>query len=35
MSDEYAWLLEYEEGLRATGEYTEAEIAKKVLNAVK
>ena len=35
MNDEYAWLLEYEEDLRASGEYTEEEIAKLVLDAVK
>ena len=35
MSDDYAWLIEYEEDLRACGEYTEEEIAKLVLDAVK
>ncbi len=35
MSDDYAWLLEYEEDLRTSGEYTEEEIVKLVLNAVK
>lgn len=35
MSDDLAWLLEYEEDLRASDDYTEEEIAKLVLNAVK
>ena len=35
MSDNLAYLLEYEKDLRASGEYTEEEIAKLVLNVVK
>lgn len=35
MSDDFAYLVEYEEALRESGEYNNEEINKMVLDAVK